>query len=140
MSKFKLSKNSKNNIRGVEESIVKLVNRVLEKSEHDFGIPKNGGLRTSDDQRKLYKQRPRVTQLDGFRRKSYHQSGKAVDIFIYDEHGACWDCKDKYHHVADLMKVEFKAMQEEGLFKSDEELRWGGDWKSFTDLPHFEIR
>lgn len=140
MGKFKLSKSSKKNISGIRKSIIELVERVLAKSEHDFGIPGNGGLRTKEQQRKLYKQRPRVTWVDGFRVRSYHQSGNAVDIFIYDEHKACWECKDKYHHVADLMKLEFKLMQDEGKFKCEEELRWGGDWKKHIDLPHFEVR
>tara|TARA_R110002020_G_scaffold392352_1_gene602610 strand:+ start:802 stop:1218 length:417 start_codon:yes stop_codon:yes gene_type:complete len=138
MGNFKLSKNSKNNIKGINGDLIKLINRVLKKSEHDFGIPGYGGLRTQQEQRALY--RKKVSKLDGFRRKSYHQSGNAVDIFIYDEHGACWDCKDKYKDVADLIKAEFDLMKDEGLFKNHTEIRWGGDWKTFVDLPHFEIR
>jgi len=139
MEKFKLSKNSKKNIKGVRKSIIEMVERVLKKSEHDFGIPPYGGLRTAQEQRKLYKQRPRVTWVDGFRRKSYHQSGNAVDIFIYDEHGACWDCLEKYDHVAELMKAEFILMKEEGKFEPHENIGWGGDWKR-KDRPHFEIK
>ena len=139
MGDFKLSKNSNKNIKGIRKSLLELVTRVLKKSEHDFGIPPYGGLRTAQEQRQLYKQRPRVTWVDGFRRKSYHQSGNAVDIFIYDEHGACWDCLEKYDHVANLMKLEFSLMKEEGKFESHENLGWGGDWKR-KDRPHFEVK
>lgn len=77
--------------------------------------------------------------MDGFKNKSYHQSGNAFDIFIYDEHGACWDCKEKYEEVKELFMKEFDLMKKEELFGEDENLYWGGDWR-FKDLPHFEIR
>ncbi len=139
MEDFKLSKNSKSNIKGINKDLRKLVERTLSKSPHDFGIPKLGGLRTPQQQNNLFHQRPKVTQLDGFKRVSYHQSGNAVDIFIYDEHGACWDCLFKYKEVANLMKEEFCVMKEEGLFKQFSELQWGGDWIRFKDAPHFQI-
>lgn len=142
MAKYKLSKNSKKNIEGVEAPLKQLTIRVLEKSEHDFGIPRDGGKRTAQEQNNLYHKRPKVTTLDGFKKKSYHQSGWAVDIFIYDEHGACWDCIFKYEYVADLMKKEFDLMKEEGLFDEDQFLEWGGDWNGWRlpkDYPHFQI-
>lgn len=139
MADFKLSKSSKLNIKDVKEELKTLVDRVLKKSPHDFGIPTNGGKRTAQQQNNLYHQKPRVTQLDGFKNKSYHQTGNAFDIFILDEHGACWDCRDKYKEVAALFKKEFVLMKEEGLFKENEKFEWGGDWIRFKDLPHFQI-
>lgn len=136
---YRLSRNSKKNLKGVRSEIIQLVERVLKKSPHDFGIPSNGGKRTAEEQNALYHLVPRVTWLDGYSKKSYHQSGNAVDIFIYDEHGACWDCTDKYHEVADLMKIEFDLMKCEGCFSENEIFRWGGDWKQ-RDLPHFEVK
>lgn len=140
MGNFKLSRNSKKNIKGIREEIILLINRVLAKSPHDFGIPKYGGLRTPQEQNNLFHQKPKITWLDGFKKKSYHQSGNAFDIFVYDEHGACWECKHKYKELADLFKEEFNSMKSEGLFKKNEVLKWGGDWIRFKDLPHFEIR
>ena len=137
---YKLSKNSKKNIKDVDSRLKTLVNRVIKKSPHDFGIPSNGGFRTAQEQNNLFHQRPKVTQLDGFKNKSYHQSGKAFDIFIYDEHGACWDCVKKYKEVADIIKSEFDSMKEEGIFNVEETLQWGGDWTRFKDLPHFQIK
>jgi len=142
MEKFKLSKKSKERLETVETPLQELVKRVLKKSEHDFGIPPYGGKRTDQEQNNLFHQKPKVTMLDGFKKKSYHQSGWAVDIFIYDEHGACWDCIFKYEHVADLMKKEFDLMKAEGLFKESQKLEWGGDWSGWRlpkDYPHFQI-
>tara|TARA_R110000796_G_scaffold24935_1_gene70797 strand:- start:92 stop:523 length:432 start_codon:yes stop_codon:yes gene_type:complete len=137
---YKLSKNSKKNIKDVDSRLKTLVNRVIKKSPHDFGIPGNGGFRTAQEQNNLFHQKPKVTQLDGFKNKSYHQSGKAFDIFIYDEHGACWDCVKKYKEVADIIKSEFDLMKEEEIFNVEETLQWGGDWTRFKDLPHFQIK
>lgn len=138
LKEFKLSKNSKKNLSGVRFELKLLVDRVLKKSIHDFGIPRYGGLRTAKEQNYLYYLVPQVTWLDGYERLSYHQTGNAFDIFVYDQHGACWKCKWKYKEISNLVKLEFQLMQKEGYFKG-EILKWGGDWKHL-DLPHFEVR
>tara|TARA_R110000744_G_scaffold58161_2_gene121429 strand:+ start:562 stop:987 length:426 start_codon:yes stop_codon:yes gene_type:complete len=139
MTTFKLSKNSKINIKGIDARLIKLVNRVLKLSDIDFGIPQWGGFRTPQQQNNLFHKRPKVTQLDGFKRVSYHQSGFAFDIFVYDEHGACWECRDKYVTLSKLFKAEFQAMKDEGIFSEEERFEWGGDWIRFKDLPHFQL-
>jgi len=137
--KYKLSKNSLKNIKGIDKRLITLVKNVLSKSMHDFGIPGYGGMRTAEEQNELYKKdKPRVTWLDGYYRKSYHQSGKAFDIFVYDEHGACWDCIHKYEYISLMIKEEFKLMKDKEIFNSEERLEWGGDWE-VKDLPHFQL-
>ncbi|NQZ20206.1 MAG: M15 family metallopeptidase [Bdellovibrionales bacterium] len=140
MSEYKLGRNSRKNLKGVNPHIVSLIERSLKKSPHDFGIPQYGGKRTAQEQNNLFHRIPKVTQLDGFKKISYHQSGQAFDIFVYDEHGACWDCIEKYKEIADIIKAEFESMKLEGSFSEDEELVWGGDWIRFKDRPHFEVR
>lgn len=136
---YKLSKNSTKHLKGIKQNLIILVKRSLKKSPHDIGIPVSGGFRTAQFQNNLFHQRPKVTQLDGFKRKSYHQTGNAFDIFIYDEHKACWSCLEKYKEVSDVIKAEFEIMKEEGIFRKDQFLIWGGDWKRFKDRPHFQI-
>lgn len=140
MGEYKLSRSSNRNLKGVKDGIKQLVKRVLSKSPHDFGIPQYGGFRTAQEQNNLFYKRPSVTTLDGFIKKSYHQSGNAVDIYVYDEHGACWDCKEKYKEISEIFKSEFGLMKDEGLFLENEFLYWGGDWTRFNDLPHFEVK
>lgn len=137
---FKLSKNSKKNIEGIDSRLIKLVERSIAKSPHDFGIPSDGGFRTAQQQNNLFHKRPQVTWIDGFKKKSYHQTGKAFDIFVYDEHGACWACREKYLEISEIIKAEFALMKEEGIFKENETIEWGGDWtKRKKDLPHFQL-
>jgi len=138
MEKHNLSRRSKENLSGVKNPIKLLVQRSLKKSKHDFGIPNDGGRRTPQRQNELFLLVPKVTNCDGYIKKSYHQSGMAFDIFLFDEHGACWKCLSKYKEIADTIKQEFKVMQNEGHFCSCERLQWGGDWKH-PDRPHFQI-
>ena len=140
---FKLSRKSKSRLKGIDSRLIKLIERAIKLSLHDFGIPEYGGLRTPQEQNNLFYRRPSVTQLDGFKRKSYHQSGKAFDIFLYDEHGACWDyenCGHKYKEIADLFKQTFNEMVIEEIFGLDEVFEWGGDWTKFKDYPHFQLK
>ena len=140
MSNYKLSKNSKLNLKGVREEIIVLITRSLKKSEHDFGIPQYGGKRTPQEQNNLFHLKPRITWKDGFKKLSYHQSGNAFDIFVFDEHGACWDCRKKYKAIWEVIKEEFELMKSEGLFSENENIYWGGNWTKFIDIVHFEIR
>lgn len=139
MEKYNLSKHSNENLEGVKTPIKILIKRVLKKSPHDFGIPNDGGKRSTQDQQRLYALVPSVTDCDGIIKLSYHQSGMAFDIFVYDEHGACWKCIWKYKEIAELFKKEFKLMQKEGHFCKCEAIQWGGDWKH-PDFPHFQIK
>lgn len=89
------------------------------------------GFRTNAEQDALFKQRPKVTDAKGG--QSIHNYGFAVDIvLIIDGKTASWETnkdwdEDKIH---DWMEVV-------SIFKSKGWL-WGGDWKSFKDMPHFE--
>ena len=58
MKIFKLSRSSMRNLEGVREEIKVLINRLLKESPHDFGIPKDGGLRTAERQNELFNKVP----------------------------------------------------------------------------------
>lgn len=141
---YKLSRSSRKNLKGVDKEIMHLLEISITYSPYDFGIPKYGGFRSEDRQRELYEIGRRgkssektVTNCDGKIKKSYHQSGFAFDIFIYDEHGACWDCTYKYKEVKEHIFAMFDFAKNCGYFE-DMKIEWGGDWK-FRDIPHFQI-
>jgi len=62
---------------------------------------------------------------------SKHQDGKAVDIVVTLNKQWTWNTKDK--------RV-LKAYQIIGRCANDEGLQWGGDWKTFIDMPHVELK
>ena len=94
------------------------------------------GLRTFAEQDALYAQgrtKPgkKVTNAKGG--QSIHNYGLAVDIvLILDGKTASWDEKSDFDkdQQSDWMEVvtEFKRAG----------FSWGGDWRTFKDMPHFE--
>lgn len=95
--------------------------------------------RTHEEQDKLYNKKPKVTNAKGG--QSIHNYGLAFDIvLLYDNDNngsfeeASWSLKkdgDK-DGKADWMEVVT-------YFKS-KGWEWGGDWKSFKDYPHFQMK
>jgi len=86
--------------------------------------------RSPEEQNKLYKQRPKVTNSKAF--QSIHQYGLAFDYVILvdkDLNGTFesinWDINSAHHKLV----VDFFIKK--GYF-------WGGNFKSFKDYPHFQ--
>lgn len=88
------------------------------------------GLRTFEEQDKLYNQRPKVTNAKGG--QSMHNYGLAFDFCLFQGGKTIWDTTkdfdgDKQSDWLEVVKV----------FK-DAGYKWGGDFKSISDKPHFE--
>lgn len=126
---FKLGKNSINNLAGVDGRLIAIADLAIELTNIDFGVPSTGGLRTEADQAKLFADG--VSKADGVSNKSYHQSGKAMDVYAYVDGKASWDKL----HLALIASAMLQASAQLGY-----ELKWGGLWKSWQDYPHFEIK
>lgn len=126
--KFQLSKRSQQRLEGVNPDLVLVICRALEITKVDFGIPADGGFRSAEQQKALFD--AGKSQLDGYTKLSNHQSGNAFDVFAYVDGKASWD-KDDLTEVATAILA---AASELGVA-----LAWGGHWKKFVDMPHFEI-
>lgn len=129
MAHFKLGETSKKRLQGVNPKLIKVIELALTITKIDFGIPMDGGLRTDERQNELFKLG--ASKLDGFNKKSRHQFGEAFDVFAYIDGKANWD-EDKLTHIATAILA---AASQLGV-----SLEWGGHWRSFVDMPHFEIK
>ncbi|MGG4188043.1 M15 family metallopeptidase [Paenibacillus peoriae] len=76
---------------------------------------------------------PKVTNAKGG--TSYHNFGVAVDfaLLLPDGRSVSWDTK-----------LDGNADRKAGWIQvvdiaKDLGFEWGGDWKTFTDLPHFQM-
>lgn len=120
MARFILGDRSTKNLVGVNADLVKVVKRALELSPVDFTVIE--GLRTKERQAELMKQ--------GFTRtlNSRHIIGEAVDIVPLP---VDWKNPKPFGLVAEAMK---KAADELGV-----KITWGGSWRTFKDLPHYQI-
>lgn len=119
---YKFSKRSLDNLKGVDERLVKLMKEVLTISPYDFGITE--GLRTIEKQKEYVRTGKSQTM------NSYHLKGKAVDIVVYKDREVTWKL-DYYKEIADIVK---EIAKEKGL-----KITWGGDWKTLVDGPHFQL-
>jgi peptidoglycan L-alanyl-D-glutamate endopeptidase CwlK len=84
------------------------------------------GTRTYGEQDALYKKRPKVTNARGG--YSWHNFGLAWDFGVF--------CKDgkQYFEESPLYKELGK------LARNVQDAEWGGDWTSFKDEPHVQVR
>ncbi len=125
---FQFSQKSKQRRAGVDPRLIKLSDRALELSVVDFGIPKNGGKRTSEEQYRLYLDGK--SRADGHVDKSYHQTGKALDFYAFVDGKASWHPG----HLAMVAAAMLQAASELGY-----RVTWGGLWypvKITGSVPH----
>lgn len=140
-SEFRLSQRSLNNLEGVHPDLVKVMTEAIKNSPVDFTI--TDGKRTVAQQQALYAKGrttsgSKVTNADGIKVKSNHQAksdgyGYAVDLYAY--YGGkvqVNDDKTIINQIAPHIKKVAKDM--------NINIEWGGDWKSFKDYPHFELK
>jgi peptidoglycan L-alanyl-D-glutamate endopeptidase CwlK len=97
------------------------------------------GLRTFDEQDKLYKQKPKVTNAKAG--QSYHNYGLAIDFaLLIDKNGdgkyetLSWD------QLNDGDKDGLPDWKEVVKVFEDAGYEWGGAWSTFKDAPHIEKR
>ena len=95
------------------------------------------GARTLEEQQEAFK--GGFSRLDGIKKKSKHQISKeqplslAVDVLPRGKkHPIDWD--DKEGNTKFAMAVKAVAAHY-GI-----KIVWGGDWKSFSDRPHYQLQ
>ena len=138
MVTFKLSARSREQLRGVHHDLVLVVSRGLLYSPHDFAVIE--GLRAIERQRELVSRglsktyaSKHLVQPDGY--------SHAVDIMAAGDlnNDGTVDHQDKlitwdravYGQIAEAMK---RAAGELGIG-----VRWGGEYKTWYDGPHYEL-
>lgn len=120
-------------VRGMDADVVRIVRDVI-KELHPQGIYVGvaQAMRTIAEQNALYAQgrtKPGAIVTNARGGQSNHNYGVAVDLFVYPGTFA----KAEFLQPSDTrMKKIVAAMKKRGM-------KWGGDWSSFKDYPHFEL-
>jgi peptidoglycan LD-endopeptidase CwlK len=118
-----LNVRSEKNLAGVHEDLVRVVRLAAERTDLDFIVTE--GLRTKERQAKLVAAGASQTM------NSKHLTGRAVDLAAVVDGNVRWDWP-LYHKLAKVMK--------EAATELKVPIVWGGDWRSFKDGPHFELK
>lgn len=122
---FKLSQRSLDRLNGVDANLVKVVKRAIQISQYDFMVVE--GLRTIETQKQYVAQGKSKTM------NSYHLTGHAVDLAPLENGAIDWNNKKgQFDAVAKAMKQAAKEL--------NVSIEWGGDWKTFVDKPHFQVK
>lgn len=156
---FKLSTRSSERLATCHNDLQLIVKEALRYSPIDFGI--SHGHRTPEEQFDLFKKGrenrgnkwvvvgPKVTNCDGFIKKSKHNHDPSLAVDIY-----CWPKAIMYDAqslatVGGLIMATANRLYDEGRIRH--KLRWGNDWdgdgvlvakdddERFIDAPHFEL-
>lgn len=109
-------------LQGVHPDLIKLCNKALDYSVHDFIITE--GLRTVEKQKALFEAKKSQTM------NSRHLTGHAIDFAVIYGKEIGW-ALPLYKDVSEAFK---KASKELNI-----PMIWGGDWKSLVDGPHIEL-
>lgn len=124
---FKLTPTDLQRLKGVDQRLVNVILKAAETADTPFKVLE--GLRDAKTQMKYFK--AGTSKLDGVKKKSKHQIGKAVDIVPLingkPEHRS-WK---PFYPMADNVLKAAKALKVP--------VTWGGSWKNFPDGPHFEL-
>lgn len=137
---FALSRRSEARLVGVHPDLVAVVRRAIQITPVDFGVL--DGVRTPERQKKLFDEGRSLTL------NSRHLTGHAVDLFAWvlnertGKHEASWASE----HYKDIAGAMFEAAEhmwqwvgQNWTYSNGIPLRWGGHWRTFKDLGHFEL-
>lgn len=118
-----MDQKSKDKLKGVDPRLVSVVELAYTYSTVPFIVTE--GMRTIERQKVLFDRGASKTM------NSKHLRGKAIDVAPLVDGEVRWDWP-LFHPVANAMKkaaLELKVP-----------IQWGGDWRTFKDGPHFELK
>lgn len=135
--KFKLHSSVIKNIDTLKsEKLKTAVKDFIDYTPIDFTVLNNGALRTAEMQNELYKKGN--SQLDGYKYKSKHQSGLAVDIVPWVDGKPIWE-RDYVMRLSGAFACFLDMCGIEYINGAD----WNGDGNlkgDSWDGCHFEVK
>lgn len=125
---FRLSSNSLKHREGVDRRLIEISDLAINITRVDFGHGVHAGKRTAEEQHELYL--ADASKCDGYCKRSFHQSGLALDFYAYVDGAATWE----EQHLAQVAAAFLQAASMLGY-----ELHWGGLWEDWQDMPHVQL-
>lgn len=151
---YKFGTSSRRRMIGVDKRLLETINEALDWSDVDMTIPWMGGVRTAKEQRSIYDDGN--SRCDGYNKKSYHQTGFAIDVIPWIDDSGSYTAKKEILYFANIVFAIFNYKKVIKEIDSDVYLHWGGFWgaqdrnndgllsslddKTGWDLAHYELR
>jgi peptidoglycan L-alanyl-D-glutamate endopeptidase CwlK len=124
------SNRSLSNLKGIHPDLRCVMDHALQESPHDFVVTE--GLRTLDRQRELLRIGASTTM------NSRHLTGHAVDLYAWVDINR--DGKVVFQEMANpRLLTNIAASIKAAALAEGIPIIWGGDWRTFKDMPHFEL-
>lgn len=127
-----IKRSNRNMAKGTKEQVRKNALEMIKKSYNEgINVQISEGYRSNKRQNELYAQgrtKPGKIVTNAKAGQSNHNYGIAVDYFLVSNDGkkALWTVNKKWRRVAQIGK--------------NLGFTWGGDWNSFKDYPHLEMK
>jgi hypothetical protein len=133
----KFGRTSLRRLGNVRALTMKVARAGLANSPYDLGIPDGGGFRTAEEQNELHLNGA-SPNLDGYIKKSYHQSGFAFDFYLYIDSAASWDREKMAIAACAILEAAhtLDLTDENGV---EYVVEWGGLWTNPCDMPHIQL-
>lgn len=119
---YQFGQKSLEKLATVHPDLQRVFKEAITNSPYDFSITE--GVRSLERQKEL------VAAGKSKTLHSRHLTGKAVDIAVFVDGKVTWDAKyykEVFEHISAVAKL------------NDVPLVWGGSWKTFIDMPHYEL-
>lgn len=119
---YQFGQKSLDKLSSVHPDLQRVFKEAITASPYDFSVTE--GVRSLERQKELVAAKKSTTM------NSRHLTGKAVDIAVFVDGKLTWDAK--------YYKVVFEHINAVAKL-NNVPLVWGGSWKTFIDMPHYEL-
>lgn len=133
---YRFSSRSTERLETCHPDLVLLMNEALADPECPSDMSILCGYRGEEEQNAAFESG--ASQLRYPQSRHNRSPSLAVDMAPYVG-GITWDW-DYYNPLAAHIKKVWARLSENGQLSGDYRLQWGGDWTSFQDGPHWELR
>jgi peptidoglycan L-alanyl-D-glutamate endopeptidase CwlK len=116
-------------LKGVDDRLVRVIKLAATKLEFDLLVVE--GVRTIEKQREYVAKGASKTMNSKHIPTKEHPMGRAVDVAPVVDGKLRWDWP-LFHIIAKAVK--------ESAAELKVDIIWGGDWRTFKDGPHFELK
>ena len=133
---YRFGQFSLNNLETCHPDLILLMTTALEAPECPVDFTVTEGHRTRARQNQL--QEEGRSQLSWPNSRHNTLPSMAADVSPWIDGAVSWE-PDDYKPLAAHIKATWNRLELEGKLSGLHNLKWGGDWRNFVDMPHWQL-